>query len=263
MQFIKPLKRFGQNYLADPNILRKIVEEFDPAAEDNIIEIGPGLGALTEILLKKVPTITAVEIDNRVGEILREKFKGIELLTEDFLRTDLKALYTRSGKKLRITGNIPYNLTSPILFRMIENNQIIKDSVLMMQLEVAQRIISKKGTKDYGILSVLLNYFCEIKFCFKVSPNVFNPRPKVWSAVLHFFLKENEMTDKEKKIFIQSVKAAFGNRRKTLKNSLSNSIFKEINFEDSGIDISLRAEQLEINDFVVLSRYIQSKLNSI
>jgi 16S rRNA (adenine1518-N6/adenine1519-N6)-dimethyltransferase len=146
---------------------------------------------------------------------------------------------------------------------MIENNQIIKDSVLMMQLEVAQRIISKKGTKDYGILSVLLNYFCEIKFCFKVSPNVFNPRPKVWSAVLHFFLKENEMTDKEKKIFIQSVKAAFGNRRKTLKNSLSNSIFKEINFEDSGIDISLRAEQLEINDFVVLSRYIQSKLNSI
>ena len=236
MQFIKPLKKFGQNYLTDPNILRKIVEEIEPREEDNIIEIGPGLGALTDILLKKVGSITAVEIDNRVGEILRLRFPGIDLITEDFLKTDLNAIYQRRGKKLRITGNIPYNLTSSILFKMIENNHVIKDSVLMMQIEVAQRIISKKGTKEYGILSVLLNYFCEIKFCFRVSPNVFNPRPKVWSAVVHFYLKENNMTDLEKKIFIQTVKAAFGNRRKTLKNSLSNSIFKEINFEDSGID---------------------------
>jgi 16S rRNA (adenine1518-N6/adenine1519-N6)-dimethyltransferase len=263
MQFIRPLKKFGQNYLTDPNILRKIVEEIDPTAEDNIIEIGPGLGALTEILLHKVPTITAVEIDNRVGEILRRRFKGIELITEDFLKTDLNTIYARKDKKLRITGNIPYNLTSPILFRMIENNHIIKDSVLMMQIEVAQRIISKKGTKEYGILSVLLNHFCEIKLCFKVSPNVFNPRPKVWSAVMHFYLKENDMTDLEKKTFIQTVKAAFGNRRKTLKNSLSNSIFKEINFEDSGIDLSLRAEQLAMNDFVVLSKFILSTTHSI
>jgi 16S rRNA (adenine1518-N6/adenine1519-N6)-dimethyltransferase len=260
MQFIRPLKKFGQNYLTDPNILRKIVEEIDPQKDDNIIEIGPGLGALTDILLSKVPTIVAVEIDNRVGELLRLRFKGIDLITEDFLKTDLNAIFNRTGKKLRITGNIPYNLTSPILFRMIENNSIVKDSVLMMQMEVAQRIISKKGTKEYGILSVLLNYFCEIRFCFKVSPNVFNPRPKVWSAVMHFILKDNEMTDQEKKVFIQTVKAAFGNRRKTLKNSLSNSIFKEINFEDSGIDISLRAEQLDINDFVVLSKFIQTKL---
>jgi 16S rRNA (adenine1518-N6/adenine1519-N6)-dimethyltransferase len=260
MQFIKPLKQFGQNYLADPNILRKIVEEVDPQEEDNIIEIGPGLGALTGILLNKVSSITAVEIDTRVGEILRQKFKGIDLITEDFLKTDLRAIYSRTNTKLRITGNIPYNLTSPILFRMIENNQIIKDCILMMQLEVAQRIISEKGTKNYGILSVLLNYFCEIKFCFKVSPNVFNPRPKVWSAVLHFVLKENDLTDLEKKTFIQTVKAAFGNRRKTLKNSLSNSIFKEINFEDSGIDLSLRAEQLDIKDFVVLSKFIRTKL---
>jgi len=263
MQFIRPLKKFGQNYLTDPNILRKIVEEIDPTAEDNIIEIGPGLGALTEILLQKVPTITAVEIDNRVGEILSQRFKGIELITEDFLKTDLNEIYYRKDKKLRITGNIPYNLTSPILFRMIENNHIVKDSVLMMQIEVAQRIISKKGTKEYGILSVLLNHFCEIKLCFKVSPNVFNPRPKVWSAVMHFYLKENGMADREKKIFIQTVKAAFGNRRKTLKNSLGNSIFKEINFEDSGIDLSLRAEQLSIEDFVVLSKFIRSKTESI
>ena len=98
MQFIKPLKKFGQNYLTDPNILRKIVEEIAPTAEDNIIEIGPGLGALTEILLKKAPSITAVEIDNRVGEILRQRFKGIKLITEDFLKTDLNAIYNRHGK---------------------------------------------------------------------------------------------------------------------------------------------------------------------
>jgi 16S rRNA (adenine1518-N6/adenine1519-N6)-dimethyltransferase len=139
---------------------------------------------------------------------------------------------------------------------IIENNTIINDSVLMMQLEVAQRITSKRGTKEYGILSVLLNYFCNIKLCFKVSPNVFTPRPKVWSGLLHIYPKEINITDLEKKIFIQTVKAAFGNRRKTLKNSLSNSIFKELNFENSGIDLSLRAEQLDITDFVTLSNFI-------
>ena len=263
MPYINPLKKFGQNYLTDPNILRKIVEEISPSNDDNIIEIGPGLGALTGLLLEKIPTITAIEIDTRVAEMLREKYKGINLITGDFLKTDLNKLYNSSENKLRILGNIPYNLTSPILFRIIENNSIINDSVLMMQLEVAQRITSKKGTKEYGILAVLMNYFCDIKFCFKVSPNVFNPRPKVWSAVLHFYLKDISPTDSEKRTFIQTVKAAFGNRRKTLKNSLSNSIFKEINFENSGIDLSLRAEQLDIDDFVILSKFIQSNSKTI
>jgi 16S rRNA (adenine1518-N6/adenine1519-N6)-dimethyltransferase len=259
MQYIRPLKKFGQNYLNDPNILRKIVEEIAPAEGDNIIEIGPGLGALTKKLLEKVPVITAVEIDKRVGEELKAKFPGLNLLTQDFLKTDLNAIYNINNIKLRITGNIPYNLTSPILFMIIENNRIIRDSVLMVQLEVAQRIISKKGTKEYGILSVLLHYFCDVKLCFKVSPNVFTPRPKVWSAVIHLYPKELNITNDEKKLFIQTVKASFGNRRKTLKNSLSNSIFKELNFENSGIDLSLRAEQLDISDFVILSKYIRTQ----
>jgi 16S rRNA (adenine1518-N6/adenine1519-N6)-dimethyltransferase len=259
MQYIRPLKKFGQNYLNDPNILRKIVEEIAPAEGDNIIEIGPGLGALTKKLLEKVPVITAVEIDKRVGEELKAKFPGLNLLTQDFLKTDLNAIYNINNIKLRITGNIPYNLTSPILFMIIENNRIIRDSVLMVQLEVAQRIISKKGTKEYGILSVLLHYFCDVKLCFKVSPNVFTPRPKVWSAVIHLYPKELNITNDEKKLFIQTVKASFGNRRKTLKNSLSNSIFKELNFVDSGIDLSLRAEQLDISDFVILSKYIRTQ----
>jgi 16S rRNA (adenine1518-N6/adenine1519-N6)-dimethyltransferase len=258
MTYIKPLKRFGQNYLADPNIIRKIAEEIAPSAGDHIIEIGPGRGALTAKLLEYVPVITAIEIDNRVGELLLKKFPGINLIQGDFLKIDLNPFYTETDKKLRIAGNIPYNLTSPILFRIIENHNIIRDAVLMTQLEVAQRITAKRGTKEYGILAVLLNYFCEVKFCFKVSPNVFEPRPKVWSAVLHFYPKELEISTEEKKLFIQTVKAAFGNRRKTLKNSLSNSIFKDYNFENSGIDLSLRAEQLEINDFVILSEFIRT-----
>lgn len=261
MQYIRPLKQFGQNYLTDPNILRKIAEEINAVPGDNIIEIGPGLGALTKHLLGKVPSITAIEIDTRVGEELRAKYPGLKLLTQDILKTDLNAIYSENNVKLRITGNIPYNLTSPILFMIIENNTIIRDSILMMQLEVAQRITSKKGTKDYGILSVILNYFCDLKLCFKVSPNVFTPKPNVWSAVLHLYPKEINITEQEKKIFIQTVKAAFGNRRKTLKNSLSNSIFKELNFENSGIDLSLRAEQLDIADFVTLSNYIRTKTN--
>jgi 16S rRNA (adenine1518-N6/adenine1519-N6)-dimethyltransferase len=259
MQYFRPLKKFGQNYLTDPNILRKIVEEINPVPGDNIIEIGPGLGALTKKLLEKVPSITAVEIDTRVGEELKAKFPGLKLLTQDILKTDLNDIYSENNTKLRITGNIPYNLTSPILFMIIENNAIISDSVLMTQLEVAQRITSQKGTKEYGILSVLLNYFCDVKLCFKVSPNVFTPRPKVWSGIIHLYLKEIHMTEQEKKIFIQTVKAAFGNRRKTLKNSLSNSIFKELNFENSGIDLSLRAEQLDITDFVTLANFIRNK----
>ncbi len=259
MQNIRPIKRFGQNYLTDPNILRKIADEIDPMPGDNIIEIGPGLGALTSKLMEKVPSITAIEIDKRVGDELKAKFPGLKLLIQDFLKTDLKSIFSESSIKLRITGNIPYNLTSPILFLIIENSSIIRDSVLMIQLEVAQRITSKKGTKEYGILSVLLNYFCDVKLCFKVSPNVFTPKPKVWSGVIHLYPKQLNITDQEKKVFIQIVKASFGNRRKTLKNSLSNSIFKEIDFENSGIDLSLRAEQLDIEDFVTLSNFILKK----
>lgn len=125
----------------------------------------------------------------------------------------------------------------------------------MVQLEVAQRMNGKKGTKDYGILSVILKYFADVKIAFKVSPNVFYPRPKVYSAIVHIFLKERETNDNADNFFIKTVKAAFGHRRKTLKNSLSNSIFGDMDFSGSGIDLSLRAEQLDQEDFIKLSEY--------
>ncbi len=255
MEKVKPLKRFGQNYLTDNNILAKIVREINPAGGDFIIEVGPGMGALTSKLTETDAEIAAVEIDKRVKEDLAEKYPTVKFYNEDFLKTDLLNFYSDARRKLRIAGNIPYNLTSPIIFKLIEENEIINDAVLMVQYEVAKRITSDPGTKEYGILSVLLGYFAEVKFCFKVSPNVFYPKPKVFSAVIHIFMKDLAISDELKKRFIEIVKASFGKRRKTLKNSLGDSIFRDINFSGSGIDLSLRAEQLNLKDFENLALY--------
>jgi 16S rRNA (adenine1518-N6/adenine1519-N6)-dimethyltransferase len=266
MANLKPLKRFGQNYLKDKNIIRKIAEEIDTREDEPIIEIGAGFGALTGELLKNSLNVLAVEVDKRAIDLLSKKFPGLNILNEDFLTLDLNNLYTDkfklSKKKmqvLRIVGNIPYNITSPVLFKMILNNELIRDSVLMVQYEVAKRMIAKTGTKDYGILTVLLNFFSNTKFCFKVSPNVFFPKPNVFSAVVHLYFKDIKMSSEEKQIFIKMVKAAFGKRRKTIKNSLSNSIFADIDFSDSGVDLSLRAEQLEAESFLKLSKFVMRK----
>jgi 16S rRNA (adenine1518-N6/adenine1519-N6)-dimethyltransferase len=250
----KPKKRFGQNFLQDENILNKIVKEINPQPEDAIIEIGPGYGALTQKLISATPNLIAVEIDNELADSLLQKFPQLHLINEDFLLTDFSKL-TSEEKKLRIVGNIPYNITSPILFKLIENNKLITDAVFMVQLEVAKRMTANKRTKDYGILAVVLKYFTETKLCFKISPNVFFPKPKVFSALVHIHFKEMDQREEEQKLFIKIVKASFGNRRKILKNSFSNSIFHEIDFSNSGIDLSLRAENLSVDDFVTLTKY--------
>ena len=258
MKKIKPLKRFGQNYLLDQNILNKIVKEINPVPEDHIVEIGPGQGALTAKLFQKVKLLTAVEIDTRVTEDLQKKFPGLKLIVDDFINLDLQNIMGNNDNKLRIVGNIPYNLTSSILFHLIKYVDIVQDTVLMVQHEVAKRMIAPKGTKDYGILSVILRFFSDTKYCFKVSPNVFFPKPKIDSAVVHIRFKDKTISKDDKQSFIDIVKASFGNRRKTLKNSLSNSIFRELNFADSGIDLSLRAEQLEVEDFIRLAEFARN-----
>ena len=253
----KPKKRFGQNFLQDENILNKIVKEINPQPDDLIVEIGPGYGALTQKLISINENLIAVEIDNELVRSLKEKYPKLQLINEDFLETDISKL-TSQQKKLRVVGNIPYNITSPILFKLIENNKLIKDAVFMVQLEVAKRMTSERGTKDYGILAVVLKYFTETELCFKISPNVFYPKPKVYSALVHINFKSISQPQEEQKLFIQIVKAAFGNRRKTLKNSFSNSIFQEIDFSNSGIDLSLRAERLSVDDFIKLTQYVSS-----
>lgn len=254
---VKPIKRFGQNFLKDNNILRKITEVINPQKNDKIIEIGPGEGALTKLLSNSGADVTAIEIDKRVIEHLKETYPEVKIINQDFLEINLTDF---ESSDLRIVGNIPYNITSPIIFKLIENYNLIRDAVFMVQYEVAKRMTAKKGTKDYGILSVLLSYFADTEFCFKVSPNVFYPKPKVFSAVVKIKFKKN-LDESLNKIFIQIVKAAFGNRRKTLKNSLSNSIFAQLNFNGCDVDLSLRAEQLDLSDFIKLAEFARENIS--
>lgn len=256
MNNFKPLKRFGQNYITDKNIIRKIITEFNHLPTDEILEIGPGRGALTEELVKNNPKISVVEIDTRVINNLKEKYPQIVIINKDFLELELSNLYN-PGVQLKIIGNIPYNITSPIIFKLIESRFLVKEAVLMVQDEVAKRITASKDSKDYGILSVILNYFAKVKYCFKISPNVFYPKPKVNSAIIHIFFNKDFSGILNDELFIKVVKACFGNRRKTLKNSLSNSIFRHCDFSGITIDLKKRAEQLDIADFKKITEFIE------
>ncbi len=251
---IKPLKRFGQNYLKDKNTIEKIINVFAPHENDSVVEIGPGQGALTQYLMHKTKNYCAIEIDKRVIETLREKFPDVNFVNMDFLEIDFTALPCENP--FRIIGNIPYNITAPILFKLIENRKYLSDALLMVQLEVAERIVAEPKTKQYGLLSVLLNYFADVKLEFKISPNVFFPKPKVRSAIISIRFREPEMKSENEKVFIPIVKAAFATRRKTLKNSLSNSIFKNCMKNISQFDLSRRAEELSVAEFVELSNLI-------
>lgn len=256
MNTFRPLKKFGQNYLKDQNILKKISDVISPQQNDNIVEIGPGTGALTEKLVQSNCRLTAIEIDKRVIDNLKSDFPDVSIVENDFLKIDLIHLLRHPNDKLRIVGNIPYNLTSPIIFKMIENNSFIFDSVLMVQYEVAKRMTAKPGIKDYGILAVILSYFTDVKLSFRVSPNVFYPKPKVESAVVHIRFKQLAETKIFQDTFISVVKASFGNRRKMLRNSLGNSIFAGLDFSECGIDLSQRAEQLSKDDFLLLTEFV-------
>ena len=255
----KPLKKFGQNYLKDNNILRKIAEEMNIQQDDVIVEIGPGTGALTGFLVEQCKNIFAVEIDSRVISDLQNRFPSVQVIQHDFIKFDLGAVTKPADKKLRIVGNIPYNITSPILFKLIESRALVSDAIMMMQLEVAQRILSKPHSKEYGILAVFINAYATPVLCFKVSPNVFYPKPKVFSAVMQFQLLEN-VPIHDDKLFLQLVKTAFSKRRKTLKNCFASTIFETLDLKQCGIDPSQRAETLSVDDFIALANLSYSIL---
>ena len=251
----RPLKRFGQNYLTDRNTILKIVSKFNPQRDETIIEIGPGRGALTNELSLATDNLTAIEIDNRVIETLSTQYPNVNFINQDFLKMDFGKF--DNSKMIRVIGNIPYNITSPILFRLIENRVIFSDALLMVQYEVAKRMVSQPNTKDYGILGVILNYFATVNLEFKISPNVFKPKPKVDSAIVS--QKFDKLNDEklDDRFFINVVKAAFGNRRKTLKNSLNNSILGSYNLDDIDFDFQRRAETLSIDEFIFLASELQ------
>lgn len=246
-----PKKSLGQNYLVDRNISRKIVESFSIKPDDRVVEIGPGRGAITSFILEKTTNLIAVEIDKTNCTYLKEKFPSLTILNRDILLTDLASLNT--GKKLRVIGNIPYNITTPVVFKLINERKIIRDAQLMLQEEVARRLASPPGTKIYGIPSVILQAFSEVKLLFKVSASCFYPAPKVNSRVIYIdFTQSKEKYIKDPEIFIKIVRAAFATRRKTLKNSIGE--FPGLKL--SGKDMKKRPEMLSVDEFIELSNQL-------
>lgn len=253
----KPLKKFGQNYLTDENILKKIYNEINPNPDDFILEIGPGYGALTKYFINHKKYL-GIEIDTRTFDYLCENYSQLQFNNIDILDFDLSSVHYNN--KIRIIGNIPYNITSPIIFKIVENYKIITDATLMVQLEVAKRLIATPGSKDYSLLTVITDFFMNKKLCFKVSKNCFNPKPNVDSAIIHLFIKENLNDKFDSKLFIQVVKACFNTRRKQLKNSLKNSIFSNVDFTNSPIPLTLRAEELSLSDFIKFTEFISNQI---
>jgi len=256
----RPKKSLGQHFLHDGNIARNIVDALDPAERDHVVEIGPGPGVLTALLAERDIRLTAVEVDARAVSVLQERFAkdttaDMHIVNEDVLSVDLQALAAGSSRALRLIGNLPYNITSQILFRMFAQQDVVRDAVFMMQREVAARILAPPGGKEYGILSVVCGTHATVRKCFHVSPNVFVPRPKVWSTVLHFDLENNRLGEIENYSFFRMlVKATFGQRRKTLMNSLRQLGRDRGDYPAEAMPyLSLRPEALSLTDFITLS----------
>jgi 16S rRNA (adenine1518-N6/adenine1519-N6)-dimethyltransferase len=246
---IYPKKSLGQNYLTDENISRNIVDSFNITATDNVIEIGPGQGAITKYILEKTKNLTVVELDRNNCSILAQKFPDLKILNTDFLKFNLQS--SIPNLKYRVIGNIPYNITTEIVFKLIDDRVLIKDAQLMIQEEVAQRFAASPNSKIYGIPSVFVQVFSKPALLFKVSKNCFYPKPKVDSRVIQFdFSHSRESEINDIPFFKKFVKAAFGNRRKILKNSL-NSMYLDLSKAD--FDFSRRAETLSVTEFIKLS----------
>jgi len=255
---IRAKKSLGQHFLADKNIARNIVRETGAQPGETILEIGPGTGALTELLVNTGASVVAVDVDRRAIECLEERahvegWTGVRLVCGNILETDI-ASFVPQGT-LKVVGNLPYNITSQILFRLFEFRERITSAVMMMQREVAQRICAPHGNKEYGILSVLTQAQSETKMLFKVSPNVFIPKPEVWSAVIRTDFTKNRLAEIESyRAFTATVKGAFGTRRKTLANALKHAgLLPAPVPPEIEPYLGKRAEQLAVEEFIDLA----------
>ncbi len=264
-----PKKSLGQHFLHDRNIARNIVAQLDPRPGETVLEIGPGPGVLTSLLAETGCRVIAADIDQRAVDTLRgmfpaEKFPLVEPVHADILSLDLSALGGSEAAPLRVLGNLPYNITSQILFRLFDQPGHIRDAVFMMQREVAERIIADPGCKEYGILSVITQTHADVRRCFNVSPNVFTPRPKVWSSVIHVELRRERLVQiKNYSFFRRLVKATFGQRRKTLSNSLKQlELTRDTLPADAAAFLTQRPEQLSVGDFITLSNLIEDHVGT-
>jgi len=262
-------KSFGQNFLIDDNILKNIINAGQVQDDDIVIEIGPGLGNLTHYLLEKAKSVIAFEIDNDMMDILNSRFGGNEKLTiinKDIMNVDLSQFL--KDKKVKVIANLPYYITTPILFKLLEYKENISKIVIMVQKEVADRLLAAPHSKDYGVLTINTNYICDISRVVNVPNTSFIPSPNVTSSVVCLDINLDKFKNiEDETTFCRLVKAAFSTRRKKIVNSLINAnIFDitkeqyELFLKEIGKTENARAEELEINEFILLANKINKEL---
>ncbi len=269
---IKANKRFGQNFLVDDAILERIIESADITKKDLVIEIGPGLGNLTEYILDSAKYALLIEIDKKMIEILNNRFlqkNNYMLLNEDILKIDIdKYIFKLEEEKnikfdnIKVVANLPYYITTPIIFKLLQDESRINEIVVMVQKEVADRMVALPKTKDYGILTLMVEYLSDAKICFTVPKESFIPSPNVTSAIIK--LKKNKKyTIENEKVLFDLIHSSFAKRRKKMINSLQMSDFLEMDknsleklFSSCNIDLNVRAEELNLSQYIKISNKI-------
>ncbi len=259
-------KRFGQNFLQDSNIINQIIRCIAPTQGHKLVEIGPGLGAITEELLGAIGELDVIELDRDLIPILRTKFFSygdkFRIHEGDALKYDFNSLITADEQRLRVVGNLPYNISTPLIFHLLGHSGIIEDMHFMLQKEVVQRLAAQPGDNNYGRLSVMAQYRCKVDNLFLVPPEAFNPQPKVDSAIVRLTPYQTQPDSAENdKDLATVVRTSFSQRRKTLRNNLKKMIPCE-QIEALGIDPGIRPERIPLSDFIKLSD-CYSKLKQI
>lgn len=267
-------KNFGQNFLVDQNVLKNIVLASGITKDDFVMEIGPGIGSLTQFLGDSAKTVCAIEIDKNLLPILEDTLSGydnIHVINSDVLKLDLNEIIKTygNGRKAKLAANLPYYITTPIIMELLEKHADIESMTVMVQKEVADRMQAKPGTKDYGALSVAVQFYCNAHTDFIVPPSCFMPKPNVDSAVITLTLKENTVSINNEALMFKIVKCAFGQRRKTLLNGLYNlgnfGLSKDEltqSLEEAGFDSRIRGEALSVEQFALLADIMDQKIKN-
>ncbi|WP_419419778.1 16S rRNA (adenine(1518)-N(6)/adenine(1519)-N(6))-dimethyltransferase RsmA [Legionella sp. D16C41] len=257
----KPRKRFGQNFLQDQGVIENIINALYLHSADNVLEIGPGKGALTRLLLQHLQKLSVVEIDRDLQLFLANHFKGapLQIIGADALTID----YTKWGNQLRIVGNLPYNISTPLILHLLSFVKNIKDMHFMLQKEVVERLAASPGGKAYGRLSIMMQYHCDVTYLFDVPPEAFYPKPKVESAVVRLVPHiVSPYPAVELNMLQKLVATAFSMRRKTLANNLK-SLINSNELSSLGIDARQRPEQINLLNYIKVANFLSEKANLI
>lgn len=262
MRLVKPKKFLGQHFLKDLKVAQDIADTVDACPDLPVLEVGPGMGVLTQYLLPKQRPLKVVELDYESVAYLREAFPQLEdnIIEDDFLKMNLTRLF--DGKPFVLTGNYPYNISSQIFFKMLENKDLIPCCTGMIQKEVAERMAAGPGSKTYGILSVLMQAWYKVEYLFTVHEHVFNPPPKVKSAVIRMTRNDTTQLGCNEALFKQVVKTTFNQRRKTLRNSIKPILGKDCSLTQDAL-FDKRPEQLSVQQFIELTNMVEEELGKL